>query len=718
MKFARAPLFLGLVFVALLVACSSTSAPPPSAGLTPIIPATTKVADPATREALIEYDADSGIMRFSARTQKLVELKPDDVLVSEPSAAAPYGYLRKVKAMRQEGDVIVLETAQASLTDAIHQGSLEFERELKPDDLLEPRTFVEGLSITPAADARAGFNFVANFDETILDINEGGVSSKVRVNGYLAFNVSAHLGLDIGGRVLPPDIYVQRFEASAGIAQKADLRISGEANAKFTKDVKVAEIPFATFCVPIAFVPVCFVPTIYMFVGASGEVNLRFDYQVVQTFDARVGAKYVRKRGWENIGHGPAFDISLVRQPSVNAQLKASGYTRAEIGLMLYGLAGPTFGAKLGVELDAAIPRDPLWTLSGFLEAYYGLVIDLPILGRIADHRATIFKISEEFTRSPNSPPVIVIKEPNMRTDLGNNVTFHSSGSATCRSFSGAFCVYDLEDGTPEFTVTSDRDGPLSKWSHTFTTSGVRTITVRATDRRGATASASFRLDVVNTPPTAYGSADSDTVPATVALFINANATDPNSKLDCSALRWSVTAPDTIENLVYNNELCYGKAVFHVLGQRHVTLTAVDPEGAVSRPRTFDVYVTPAPPVPAPDVTRPLTAHACADEISCPALVDNATLKFYGNARSRDVYFRIEATSEEELTYRLTVQCLDCPAGSQYSQESLIQSNQSGFFQTSVNNYTWQFRGYVVSGSQSVHAGNVKLKIEHDLGLR
>lgn len=599
MKLARIPLLVVLVLVGLLTACSKTGKPSPDTQV--IIPETTKVADGVTRDALTEYDPDTGIMRFSAHTAALANLKPDDVLVSEPSAAAPHGYLRKVKAMRQEGDVVILETTQAALTDAIYQGELDFERELEPEDLLEPEVFVEGLSITPALDPQAGFKFTARFDETVLDITEGGVRSQVHVNGSLSFNVDVHVGLAIGGKVLPwPDIYVKRFEASAGVAQRAELRISGDANAKFTKDIQVASVPFSTFCLFIGPVPLCFSPTMYMFVGASGEVNLRFDYQVVQTFEARVGARYAKGRGWENIGLGPTFDTTLGQTPSINARLKASGYTRAEIGLMLYGLAGPTFGVKLGVELDAAIPRDPFWTLSGFLEAYYGLVVQLPILGRVADHRDTIFKVSKEVGRSPNSPPIIEVKQSNIRIDHGQPVDFtwfRNDGGCL-----GIFCIFDPEDGVPSYTLTSDKDGVLPKGQYTFATAGLRTVTIRATDRKGASASASFRVDVVNTPPTAYGSASTDSVPQGVEFWVSASASDPNTQLDCSALTWSATAPDTVAPTVVGTDVCYGKAIFNIQGTRAVTLTAQDPEGAVSRPRTFSVYVT-APPPNQPPVT-------------------------------------------------------------------------------------------------------------------
>ena len=63
-------------------------------------------------------------MRFTTSTPILDKLAVGDVFVGEPSSAAPAGYLRKVNKISKEGAEVILETSQAKLTDAIHQGTL------------------------------------------------------------------------------------------------------------------------------------------------------------------------------------------------------------------------------------------------------------------------------------------------------------------------------------------------------------------------------------------------------------------------------------------------------------------------------------------------------------------------------------------------------------------------------------------------------------------
>lgn len=582
-SFPRITLVL-LVLVGLLTACPGVTPPPLPEGAV-VIPDTTKVSDAATRNALTSFDGDSGVMRFSELSDVLASVELGDVIVSEPSEAAPHGYLRKVTAIRREGDGVIVETELASLTEAVYRGELEFTREMQPEDLVEPQVFVQGLTIAPAVDPQAaGFNFVAYFDETVLDISEGGVSSTVRVSGSLSFNVGFNFGLAIDGDFFPPDIYVTRFEASANVGQRAELHVSGDAKAEFTRDVEVARVPFGSFCVPIGPVPICFSPTMYMFVGASGKVNLQFDYGVVQTFDAGIGARYRRGRGWENIGYGPDLATAMASDPSIDGGMRASAYGRAEIGLMLFGVAGPTFGAKLGVELDAAAQRDPFWRLDGFLEAYYGLVVDLPIFGRFADHRATIFDLRQEVTRSPNAPPNIELRQQSARIDHG----FPSGLTDACNF---AFCIWDREDGVPDFTLTSDKDGLLPEGQYIFPSKGKRTITIRATDSKGATANASITVEVVDAPPNLTIAGYSGTAYPSTPYFLTALVTDINEPHDgglCANTTWEVSAPDTLSA----TKGCQVEITWGDFGTRSFKVTARDGTG-MSTTVTRSVTVKP-----------------------------------------------------------------------------------------------------------------------------
>ncbi|GGR38475.1 hypothetical protein [Deinococcus ruber] len=90
--------WLGVPVLAIaLAACGGGTSPPvPDV----MIPATTKVADTATRTALSAFDPKTGTMLFSSSTPVLQTLAINDVLSGDRSPAAPDGFLRRVVAIR------------------------------------------------------------------------------------------------------------------------------------------------------------------------------------------------------------------------------------------------------------------------------------------------------------------------------------------------------------------------------------------------------------------------------------------------------------------------------------------------------------------------------------------------------------------------------------------------------------------------------------------
>lgn len=590
-----------------LTACGGQTPPDDSdAPVPPVIPPTTKVSDSATRAALTAYDPASGTMRFAQSTPALAGLQPDDVLASEPSSAAPDGYLRKVKAIRREGGGVVLETVQASLPEAISEGSLNAIGELTPADLRSSVALLPGVTVGAAEpkagvnsqlDIGDGFKFKVSFDRTVLDVNEGPVKVKVQVSGSAYFNAGYNFGLSIRGpSLVPPRLpALTRLEAWVGFDQRSSLRIWGDANAKLSKDIKVAEQRFAPKCFSIGPVPVCVVPTLYIFVGASGEVSLSFDYSAVQTSYAKIGTKWTNRDGWKKLEPIPRYDATFDQNFVVNAGLKASVFTRAEGALMIYGVGGPTVGVKAGLELDGAVPRNPVWILSGYLEGYVSFIVDLPIFGRLSETSEVVLTFKKELGRSPNRPPILTLTGRSPDVPLGLPVGLGNGCDLLGSYF---YAARDAEDGcSVAVTVTSSRDGVLPP-AHTFQSSGPRTLTVVARDTNGATAQASFALNVVNTPPTVYGNLGSSAIQATVPAYFSVAALDPNTgPVDCGAITLSGFAVQTVSATGGD---CRYSVTFPQPGTQTLLATARDPQGTPSEPKSFTVQVGPAPVVPPP----------------------------------------------------------------------------------------------------------------------
>ncbi len=642
-----------LIPVLLLAACGKQATPQNPDEPEPIIPETTRVADAATRQALVSFDLDSGELRFSTSSGLLESLQPDDVLVSLPSDAAPNGYLRKVKSLRTEAGQVIVETTQANLIDAIHQGSLDEEFELEAADLEEATPLVQGLSIgLNTQDVTAELPFRLEFDQTLIDLGSGEDRATLQVSGSVDFSVSAGVGLEISGCWDLPPVCLDRFAAWVGFEQSSELDIAGNVDGAIDAQLKIGELRFSAICFSIGPVPVCFVPTAYVHLGASGEVSLEFEYAVRQEASARLGAEY-RSGSWRSISQDPVFTTTTTKPFTVNAGLYAEAWLQGEVGMMLYGIAGPVIGMKLGVGLGARMGRDPFWRLQATFEGHYGLVVDLPVLGRLVDHSDTLFSRDADVAESTNAAPVVRILQPTNTVQLGDEFYLYSqANNGVC---SGVYCVFDREDGDLPFTLSSDVDGTLSPTAHIFPTPGLRTITVSAQDSHGAQASGSFTVDVVNSPPTVFGYAPADTVQATVPFYISASATDPNSELSCSALSWSVSAPDTVTNADLDEHICYAEIIFNAEGERTVTLVATDPQGATSTPKTFTLLVT-APPLNEPPViTELFQVLGCVVYMEpCDAPVPEGGYAF------GELTLTVRAEDPDGVTYSFFAECLEC----------------------------------------------------------
>lgn len=586
---------IAVVLSVSLTACW-TETPPPNPET--IIPVTTKVADPTTQTALSAFEPKTGTMRFSQNTLELQNLKPNDVLVGEPSSAAPYGYLRKVKAIRAENGQQVLETSQANLTDAISKGALDANGSLTPARLQSVKILQPGVKAqTRLGD---GFDYRVDIDTTFRPKPPG--TGEIHVTGFLRFNLGYHIGLDISFCL--SIVCLDKFEATAGFDQETNLKITGHLETPLKEDKELATYSFKPITFFIGPVPVVIVPKVTASVGMDGVAKVQFSYEADQKAKLLVGARWTDSNGWQDISD---HDFSFTPgQPQATGSVKVKGFGSFEGQLLLYNIAGPGLNASVGLEFDAAVPRNPVWILNAFISADFTFVVDLPVIGKVVDFSANLIEFSKELARSPNSKPTITILQNAINVDLGKSVDLINAYSAS-----------DLEDGDLHYSksqLVSDVDGalPVNTNGYTFASEGLRTITVTVTDSNNASSSATFTVSVLNAPPVPFGVAPGDTVQQGVPYYISVGASDVNTgRLDCGALRWTVSPPDVAITL-NGGSSCQGKIVFNVKGLRTARLTATDPQGAFGS-KDFQVTVTDPPLVPPPDITQMVVRDSFGD---------------------------------------------------------------------------------------------------------
>jgi hypothetical protein len=589
-----------LIFtLTLLTLASCATNPPQSPALEPIIPETTKIPDQATRDALTVFDTTTGVMRFNASTPLLDALQPNDVLVSEPATAAPFGFLRKVTAVRKEGGEVVVETTQAKLTEAVHQGSLNVEGKIAADQLRQVTPLSEGASgraITENSGELApqfqtgtgnGFNFEAKIDQVFeVETENDGVAGKATVtfSGLVRFNVGYKVALEIG---LIADL--NWFEASMGFDEETTISITADAEGTMKKEYEVDRFDFDPIVFFIGPVPVVLIPSAKVIVGVDGKATVHFDYTFSQSGGYLQGVRWDEDDGWSPINKN-GFDVKH-EGPNFEGTMDLRAYGRSNMRVLLYGLAGPDIGLAVGARLDVAYPREPLWVLSGFIRGDIAMTIDL--IGEEERYDTELFNIERQIASGSAAPPAITILNTNPTIDLGFPTDLAQ--------------FFKIEDqiGLQYSALSSDKDGNLSSL-YTFSSDGPRTVTVTARSNSGKTAQAFFTVNVINTPPDPPALADETNLSVGQGDEFDLNLQaglpfDKNSVLDCAAVRWSVLGSDSLVTEAGSSSGCNATAIFSEQGSRTVKVTITDPQG-LSNEQTFNISVGAPPAVKSPKI--------------------------------------------------------------------------------------------------------------------
>ena len=554
-----------------IVACVTPPVVPPEV----IIPSTTKVLSPASQTALETVQPNS-LTFAGAQT-----IATGDVVVSAPTVSAPNGFLRKVTGVKTENGKTILETAPATLREAIQKGKLQASRDLTNADI-ESSSLTSGVQIvTQAAPANPTFKF----DKVLFDkdSNPDTKEDQVVLKGYVDFKLTTRFDWDID--IFPPDF---DFLAEAKFTQQSGLSLKGKVAYSFNKSLEIGTIRFRPITFSIGPIPIVIRPIIKLTIGVRGSATGEVDVEVTQVMVITAGAKYDEE--WTNLS-GFTKDFSI-DSSTVKAALNTEAFANVTLELLLYESVGLFIRPEIFLALDAQIPRKPFFKLEAGIGIDIGIKIDKWGLDKSYDTR--IFETRYPIYASPNSPPSITDFTVFDISNLNRNTFFSSNAT-------------DLEDGTAlTYTWTSSlaADGAIAatrETSKVFATVGTRNITLTVRDSNGETSTRSKTINVVNTAPELNLSEPSSAsvIYQTLSYGFSANARDinePNDALACSNITW--TSSNTTDPFPQTG--CEISKVFSSAGTRTLTITATDPQG-LSNSQTVVVNVLPTPANPPPN---------------------------------------------------------------------------------------------------------------------
>lgn len=560
----------------MLVACPGPTPPTPPAPPN-VVRDETRVLDASTRSALQEVKSD-GTLVFSSPNP----LKSGDVIVSEPTAAAPYGLLRKVTAVAPSGAGESVSTTQAKIGDALKSGHLSVTgRALTAADLV---------SVTPLAQGSIrrtdnGLNF--NLDVVLFDLdgNKNTTNDQIKATGPINLRPSldADLSLDCGLLCIYDDDLDFLFKLT--LQEQAQLHITAAAGYGASLEIPVFQLNFTPITFFIGPVPVVITPRMTLKVKLDGSIAANVDFQANQILTAVAGVQYTDD--WHNLSSIDNNFNSTSASASVTMSATARAPLQAEF--LLYGVVGPTIGVTPKLNLSVSVPGDPVWKLSGGVECTIGVKVD--VLGYSKEYSAKLCDVMREIASAANTAPTIKFLFPTDNANVDVNV---------CCGFRAQ--VSDPEDGINCCTVSfnSSVDGPLGtgtgsqpQVTKTLTTLGPRLITATATDSKGKTATASVAITAVNTPPTVAISApfSGQQFYAGLAYTLHGSSYDlneTNAELPCTGLKWISSVGVDAQKTGCDPQITFASG-----GARTLTLTGTDAFGATG---TATVNITVLPP--------------------------------------------------------------------------------------------------------------------------
>lgn len=565
-----------------------------------------KIADAATRDSLSFYDQSTGRMEFAYETNTLKRLRTGDVLVSQPSPAAQYGYLRKVTAIRRAGSGYVVDSVQAKLTEAISKGNVNASGELSPaptglagQPLVLSKKTNDSRSLGAAIDEGDGFKFDQAIDVTVnFDGSEDGVegSGSFRVQGNVYFNAGYNVGIGIEPCFAIPPACVDRFEAWAGGEFKSKLRVTANFNGRVSKEKVIAPVPLSPIVFFIGPIPVVLVPKINVILGVNGEASIDFVFEAKAESAIKVGAKWTEDEGWRDISEFNLFDGEVI-ETKLEADLRLEAYAKVDAKILLYNVVGPGMDLSIGAEVDVETGRKPFWRIRGHVVTNVKFEVGIEEIVDVDVYSQAILNEWFEIAESVNAPPIFAnVRDGAIQARVNRAVYVGPDDGLAGKNYD----VFDPEGDIPQLTVTAP-DGVVSGLRVTYSTPGLKTVKITARDSEGLTRDLYLGVDVRNSPPIVTITPDSGEIPAATQYWLNATAYDPEEgTLRCSRLTWSATGAHT-KNVSQSDRTCTAVFKFNEPGLQTVTVSAMDSLGATMLDQ-HNVIVGEAPEVPYPEI--------------------------------------------------------------------------------------------------------------------
>ncbi len=335
--------------------------------------ARTTVLDGGARDALTSYGSD-GRLVFTGVPASLARVRAGQVLVSEPTAAAPAGLMRRVVSVLHTADGLVVRTAPAALGEAVRDGKFSYQGHPVVSSAALQAPGSPGVTVTgvrPDAPALPQELTVGLKDYVLWDADGKASTSddQTRANGTVTFALPAiTFDFDMQSGKLSSLLLKANFSKLA-----ANLVVAGLVP---TKGISSETVPYSLSLPAVPVGVFSFTPVVDVVVGFNGSVKPRAFFGK-DTVDMSWGSQLTLISADSPATVGVQYSGGLDVQPIVELPTPTFAWTPVQLNgtettksaqvlayagvrpkVFIYGVAGPyvTLAPETGVEVSRTDP--------------------------------------------------------------------------------------------------------------------------------------------------------------------------------------------------------------------------------------------------------------------------------------------------------------------------------------------------------------------------
>ncbi len=319
----------------------------------------------STELALLK-DVTSDKLVFLEKGGNVGSVTEMSILVIGVSEKTPYGLLRKVKSIQMNGPEMTIFTSDATLPEAIKEGTVEFHQKLLEKDF-SLKSKIDGVIVTGPGKSFDGL--AVTLDS--LEVFKSG-SSYAKLNGSVGISPEIDLVIKIRSNRIFEISLTTNLNKIDEVSVKSLSAVSGQS------EIVAAEFIHA----PVVIDSLVFVPDVTIKCGYEGSNSSVVSSGIRQDRNIGSGVRYLNS-GWSEDPLTQS-NIYYYNKPDVsdNADLKI--FSGPEITLMLLGVPVQIVRSTGYLKLQAEKSTTTFWTLSVGDEGYNTIKAD--IFGLSSDH--------------------------------------------------------------------------------------------------------------------------------------------------------------------------------------------------------------------------------------------------------------------------------------------------------------------------------------------